>query len=111
EPERVPAVQGVRRTVQRGTGRGDAVPAGWGELSGLRGQQPHGEVPGRAGSAAAPELHLRARAGFGARMTCIVAIKDGGSVWMGGDSAGCSGFDLTIRDDAKVFRNGPYLIG
>jgi len=39
-------------------------------------------------------------------MTCIAALVDGGRVWMGGDSAGVSGLDLTVRSDAKVFSLG-----
>lgn len=30
---------------------------------------------------------------------------------MGGDSAGVSGLDVTIRKDQKVFKNGDFLIG
>lgn len=44
-------------------------------------------------------------------MTCIVGLVDGGRVWMGGDSAGTAGWDLTVRADRKVFRNGPYVMG
>ena len=45
-------------------------------------------------------------------MTCIAAAIDpNGTVWMGGDSAGVSGYDLTVRADEKVFARGPYLIG
>lgn len=44
-------------------------------------------------------------------MTCIVGLVDGDRVWMGGDSAGVSGLDITVRADPKVFRNGPFLIG
>ena len=44
-------------------------------------------------------------------MTCIVGLIDGRRVWMGGDSAGVSGLDITVRADAKVFRNGDFLIG
>jgi hypothetical protein len=44
-------------------------------------------------------------------MTCIVGLVDGGRVWLGGDSAGVSGWDLTVRADRKVFRNGPYVMG
>ena len=44
-------------------------------------------------------------------MTCIVGLVDGGTVWIGGDSAGVAGFDLTVRADAKVFRNGAMLFG
>lgn len=49
------------------------------------------------------------------RMTCIVAAKveTGGStrIVIGGDSAGVSGHDITIRKDPKVFRNSELLIG
>lgn len=44
-------------------------------------------------------------------MTCIVAMADGQSVIMGGDSAGVDGRDLYLRADAKVFQKGEYLIG
>lgn len=44
-------------------------------------------------------------------MTCIVGLVDGDRVWMGGDSAGVSGLDITVRADTKVFRNGDMLIG
>ena len=44
-------------------------------------------------------------------MTCIVGLVDNGSVWIGGDSAAVAGLDLTRRADAKVFRNGPFLMG
>lgn len=44
-------------------------------------------------------------------MTCIVAHSDGETVWMGGDSAGVSWHQLTLRADEKVFRNGDYLFG
>jgi ATP-dependent protease HslVU (ClpYQ) peptidase subunit len=44
-------------------------------------------------------------------MTCIVGLIDGNRVWMGGDSAGVSGLDITVRADPKVFRNGASLIG
>lgn len=42
-------------------------------------------------------------------MTCIVGLVDSGRVWMGGDSA--ADWDLTVRADRKVFRNGAYLMG
>jgi ATP-dependent protease HslVU (ClpYQ) peptidase subunit len=48
---------------------------------------------------------------FGEAMTCIVGLIDGNRVWMGGDSAGVSGLDITVRADTKVFRNGQFLIG
>lgn len=44
-------------------------------------------------------------------MTCIVGLVKDGTVWLGGDSAGVGGWDLTIRADAKVFTNGPFLMG
>lgn len=44
-------------------------------------------------------------------MTCIVGLVDNGAVWMGGDSAGASGWSMTVRSDTKVFRTGPYLMG
>src|SRR5262245_34038271 len=42
-------------------------------------------------------------------MTCIVGFVEGRSVWIGGDSAGVGGYDLTVRADEKVCRNGPML--
>ncbi len=39
-------------------------------------------------------------------MTCIVGLVDNGKVYIGGDSAGCAGYDVRIREDQKVFRNG-----
>lgn len=44
-------------------------------------------------------------------MTCIVAVTDGETVVIGGDSAGVGDKQLRIRADEKVFRNGPYGIG
>lgn len=44
-------------------------------------------------------------------MTCIVGLVDGNKVYMGGDSAGVSGWNLCVRSDAKVFRNGPMVFG
>jgi hypothetical protein len=46
-------------------------------------------------------------------MTCIIGAicKKTSKVYIGGDSAGLAGLDVTIRADPKVFRNGPYLIG
>lgn len=44
-------------------------------------------------------------------MTCIVGFVEGNTVWMGGDSAGVAGYDLLVRADQKVFRNGPMLFG
>lgn len=44
-------------------------------------------------------------------MTCIAGLVHDGKAYIGADSAGVSGWDLTLRSDAKVFRNGPYVIG
>jgi hypothetical protein len=44
-------------------------------------------------------------------MTCIVGLVQNDIVYMGGDSAGVGGWNLTIRKDRKVFRNGDFLIG
>ena len=44
-------------------------------------------------------------------MTCIIGLVHDDKVYIGGDSAGVSGTNLTIRSDPKVFRNGPFLVG
>jgi ATP-dependent protease HslVU (ClpYQ) peptidase subunit len=44
-------------------------------------------------------------------MTCIAGIAHDGLVTIGGDSAGSSGHQLTVRADRKVFTNGPFLLG
>lgn len=44
-------------------------------------------------------------------MTCIVGLVHQGGVWIGGDSAGIAGYDLMLRSDPKVFRNGEFVIG
>lgn len=44
-------------------------------------------------------------------MTCIVGFVEGDKVWIGGDSAGVAGWDLTVRADQKVFRNDDMLFG
>lgn len=44
-------------------------------------------------------------------MTCIVGLEHNGRVYIGADSAGVSGWDLTVRADKKVFRNGSFLFG
>lgn len=44
-------------------------------------------------------------------MTAIVGLVHDDRVYIGGDSAGVSGWQLTVRADAKVFRNGPYVFG
>jgi hypothetical protein len=44
-------------------------------------------------------------------VTVIVGLVHNGVVYLGGDSAGISGWDLTVRADPKVFTVGPYAIG
>jgi len=44
-------------------------------------------------------------------MTCIVALKHQGVIYMGADSAGVGGLSLTVRNDPKIYRNGPVLFG
>ncbi|KQX35323.1 hypothetical protein ASD04_14880 [Devosia sp. Root436] len=44
-------------------------------------------------------------------MTCIVGVVEKGKVWIGGDSAGVAGYDLMVRSDPKVFRNGDFVMG
>lgn len=44
-------------------------------------------------------------------MTCIAGLVDKGVVYIGGDSAGVSGYSITSRADKKVFRNGDFLFG
>ena len=44
-------------------------------------------------------------------MTCIVGVVDNNDVWIGGDSASSDGWNIFIRSDEKVFRNGPALFG
>lgn len=44
-------------------------------------------------------------------MTCIVALAEKNVVYMAGDSAGVAGLNITIRDDSKVFANGPFIMG
>jgi ATP-dependent protease HslVU (ClpYQ) peptidase subunit len=44
-------------------------------------------------------------------MTAIVGLVQNGSVYIGGDSAGSNTWQMSIRSDAKVFHNGPYLMG
>ena len=44
-------------------------------------------------------------------MTAIVAVKHNGHVWMGGDSAFISGWDVEAIPDEKVFFVGEILFG
>lgn len=44
-------------------------------------------------------------------MTCIVAVTDGDRVLVGGDGAGVNGARVEMRADAKVVRNGAWVLG
>jgi hypothetical protein len=44
-------------------------------------------------------------------VTAVVGLVHNGTVHLGGDSAGVSGWDLTVRADPKVFTVGPFAIG
>jgi len=44
-------------------------------------------------------------------MTCIVGYKTKNNVYIGGDSAGVAGSDITIRADEKIFKNGEFIFG
>lgn len=44
-------------------------------------------------------------------MTCIAGVAENGKVWIGGDSAGISGWALRARADEKVFRKKGMLFG
>lgn len=46
-------------------------------------------------------------------MTCIIGFTDPKTkkVYIGGDSAGVAGYNIQIRADEKVFRNGPFIMG
>lgn len=44
-------------------------------------------------------------------MTCIVALRDNGGVFMGCDSAGTGGYTRVNRVDPKIYKVGEMLIG
>ncbi len=44
-------------------------------------------------------------------MTCIIGFVKNKKVYIGGDSAGVGGLDVTIRKDSKVFKVGKFIIG
>jgi ATP-dependent protease HslVU (ClpYQ) peptidase subunit len=44
-------------------------------------------------------------------MTAIVGLVHRRTVYIGGDSAGASGWSLTVRADSKVFHNSGFLFG
>lgn len=44
-------------------------------------------------------------------MTCIAAVTDGKTVWMGGDSGTFFGWDVTVQPQGKIFRTGEFVMG
>lgn len=44
-------------------------------------------------------------------MTCIAGVTHNGHVYLAGDSAGLSGWSLTVRTDPKVFHVGEFVFG
>jgi len=44
-------------------------------------------------------------------MTCIVGLVENGKVYIGGDSAGVAGLDITTRKDEKVFQKENMIFG
>ncbi len=44
-------------------------------------------------------------------MTCVVAISEGGIVYMGADAAGVAGYSIRTRKDPKIYKVGPFLFG
>ena len=44
-------------------------------------------------------------------MTCIIGFIKNKKVYIGGDSAGVGGLDVTLRRDSKVFKNGNFIMG
>lgn len=45
-------------------------------------------------------------------MTCVIGLLDKGNVYMGGDSAWVTPrYDVQIRADEKVFKNGDFIFG
>lgn len=44
-------------------------------------------------------------------MTCVIAIKDKGVVYMGADSAGSDLYTIRTRIDPKIHKVGPFMFG
>lgn len=44
-------------------------------------------------------------------MTCIVGVAHEGEVYIGGDALGSTHYIKSVRNDVKVFRNGPFVMG
>lgn len=44
-------------------------------------------------------------------MTCIIGYIHNKKVYIAGDSAGVAGYNISIRKDPKVFKNGKFIMG
>lgn len=44
-------------------------------------------------------------------MTCVIAIKHAGRVYMGADSAGSDLYTIRTRSDPKIHQVGPFMFG
>ena len=44
-------------------------------------------------------------------MTCIIGLVDNDKVYIGGDSAGVSSYNISLRNDEKVFTKGDMVFG
>jgi hypothetical protein len=44
-------------------------------------------------------------------MTCVIAIKESGAVYMGADSAGSNLYTIRTRIDPKIYKVGPFMFG
>lgn len=44
-------------------------------------------------------------------MTCIVALRQDGKIYIGADSCGSNSYDYTVREDKKVFKKGNMIFG
>ena len=44
-------------------------------------------------------------------MTCIIGYVQKDKVYIAGDSAGVGGYEISIRKDPKVFKNGKFIMG
>lgn len=44
-------------------------------------------------------------------MTCIIGYVENDVVYIGSDSAGVNGWDIRIRKDEKIFKNGKMIFG
>jgi len=44
-------------------------------------------------------------------MTCIIGLEYKDKVYIGGDAAGVAGISVEVRNDTKVFKRGPFIMG